>query len=174
MDIFHIQKRYKRIKKQNLRFVFLFYKSEKSSGRVSIVVSLEFISISVEELFHKTLSHNHLICWKILSGLEYLDTSRPKSHASLGNMYKDKTITINQIIAYLIELIAGFILSSFPPESISNNPHRNIYQIENIQAKKTSKEIDKSIKSPNSILDVKSGVVVTAAALAISININFY
>jgi hypothetical protein len=109
----------------------------------------------------------------ILSGLEYLETSKPRSPAILGNMYRDNTITINQIIAYLIEFIAGFILSSFPPERISNNHHRKIYPIEKIQAKNTSSEIARSIKSPNSILDEKSGVVVTAAALAISINISF-
>jgi hypothetical protein len=109
----------------------------------------------------------------ILSGLEYLETSKPRSPAILGNMYRDNTITINQIIAYLIEFIAGFILSSFPPERISNNHPRKIYPIEKIQAKNTSSEIARSIKSPNSILDEKSGVVVTAAALAISINISF-
>jgi hypothetical protein len=74
-------------------------------------------------------------------------------------------------LIFSILVSAGFILSSFPPESISNNHHRNIYQIENIQAKNTSNEIDNKTKSHNSILDVKSGFVVTLAALAISINI---
>jgi len=54
-------------------------------------------------------------------------------------------------IAYLIVFIAGFILSSFPPDKISNKPHHKINIIEKIQAAKTKREIQRSIKSPNSI-----------------------
>jgi hypothetical protein len=66
---------------------FLYYKSEKSSGSSSIVAfPEESISISVDELVQRTLSHKPFICLNILSGLEYLETSKPRSPASLGNI----------------------------------------------------------------------------------------
>jgi hypothetical protein len=59
-----------------------------------------------------------------LSGDEYLVTSSHKRAAILGKTNIDKTITASQIKAYLIEFIAGFILSSFHPDKISKtHPH---------------------------------------------------
>jgi len=55
------------------------------------------------------------------------------------------------IIAYLIVLIAGFILSSFPPERISKSPHHKMKTTEKIQANKTKSEIANNMKSQNSI-----------------------
>jgi len=62
------------------------------------------------------------------------------------------TVTIIPITAYLIVFIAGFILSSLPPERIKSNPHHKINNIENIQADKTNIEIASNTKSQNSIL----------------------
>lgn len=109
----------------------------------------------MELLFQKILSQRFFISLNILSGDEYFETSSPKSHASLGNTNIDKTITQSPINAYLIELIAGLILSSFPQDKIRSTPPHKIYIIENIPANKTISDIARSIKSPKSILEVK-------------------
>jgi hypothetical protein len=55
-------------------------------------------------------------------------------------------------------LIAGLILSSLPPDRISNSPHHNIKTIESIHAKSTNNEIDNSMKSQNSIASQNNGL----------------
>jgi hypothetical protein len=112
------------------------------------------ISIFQDDLVQNILSHKTLISLKILSGEEYLETSKPKSHAIFGKINIDKTITKSQMRAYLMELIAGLILSSFQPDNISKTHHHKMYNIENIQASKTIIEIAKSKKSHISILEV--------------------
>jgi len=109
--------------------------------------------------FHSTLSQRVLISENIFSGLEYLLTSSHKSHAILGKINIAKTIDQSQIKAYLIEFIAGLILSSFHQDNIKSTPHHNIYIIEKIQAKKTIKDIASNIKSPKSIVLDKIQVV---------------
>ena len=121
------------------------------------------------EVFQNILSHNTLISVNILSGDEYFDTSSPKSQATFGNTNIETIITQSPIKANLIELIAGFILSSFHHESISKTPHHKIYIIENIQANNTIIDIANKIKSQNSILDVNK--VWFDEAKAVSINI---
>jgi hypothetical protein len=108
----------------------------------------------------------------ILSGLAYLLTSKPNNLPNIGKRNIDTTVIITPIIAYLIVLIAGFILSSLPPDNISNNPHHKMKTIDSIHAKSTNNEIDKSIKSQNSIASQNNGlcvVVVNANAFSIII-----
>jgi hypothetical protein len=134
----------------------LFYKSEKSGPSGSkLLMSCQITEIS---------SHSNIlfqICSifsNILSGFAYLLTSKPNSLPSIGNRNIDTTVIITPIIAYLIVLIAGFILSSLPPDNISNSPHHRIKTIDNIHAKRTNSEIDNSIKSQNSIASQNNGL----------------
>jgi hypothetical protein len=60
------------------------------------------------------------------------------------------TVTTIPITAYLIVLIAGFILSSFPPDNMSKRPHHNIKTIEKIQAAKTNMDIASKTNSQKS------------------------
>lgn len=168
MDVLFIQQRHK-IKK-NLQIEDFFYRSEKSVGRVPVLHHLVSKFTFVDEVFQKIVSHNTLISWKILSGEEYFETSSPKSPASFGNTNIDKTITQSPIRAYLIELIAGFILSSFPQDKISKTPPHKIYIIENIPANKTISDMASNIKSQKSILEVNN-VAFWEEAYAISKNI---
>lgn len=133
-----------------------FYKSEKSEGRVSTSLIFHSTSIFQADFVQNILSHKTLISLKILSGEEYFVTSKPKSHAIFGNTNIDKTITQSQIRAYLIELIAGLILSSFQPDNISKTHPHKIYNIENIQANKTIIEIANNKKSQISILELNN------------------
>lgn len=72
-------------------------------------------------------------------------------------------------------LMAGFILSSFPPDKISNNPHHNINTIENTHANNTNNDIASRIKSPKAIFDDKIALPeVLMFACTGSINIFFY
>lgn len=48
-------------------------------------------------------------------------------------------------------MIAGLILSSFPPERINKSPHHNINTIENIPAARTKRDIASNIKSQKAI-----------------------
>ena len=64
----------------------------------------------------------------------------------------------------LIVLIAGLILSSFPPERINSKPHHNINTIESIHANKTKRDIDNSIKSQNVIVSANNGLLVAVVA----------
>jgi len=61
-------------------------------------------------------------------------------------------------------LIAGLILSSFPPERIKSSPHQRINTIENTHANKTNKEIANKMKSPNAMLLVKMVLPVSPIA----------
>lgn len=168
MDVLFIQQRHK-IKKIFKKKIF-FYKSEKSVGRVPVLLPLVSKFTFDDELFPKIVSHNTFISWKILSGEEYFETSSPNNPANFGNTNIDKTITQRPIKAYLIELIAGLILSSFHPDKISKTPPHKIYIIENIPANKTISDIASNIKSPKSILEVNN-VPVWEEAYAISKNI---
>jgi len=47
--------------------------------------------------------------------------------------------------------MAGFILSSFPPDKIRSSPHHRINMIERRPAAKTNKDIAKRINSQKSI-----------------------
>jgi hypothetical protein len=49
-------------------------------------------------------------------------------------------------------LIAGLILSSFPPERIRRSPHQSINTIDRIHAARTKREIARRINSQKSIL----------------------
>lgn len=101
-----------------------FYKSEKSVGRESTEVSDE-VHIQEEDVFQNIWSQRCFIWANILSGEEYFVTSSHKSHATFGNTNIEITITANHIRAYLIELIAGLILSSFHQDKISKtHPHK--------------------------------------------------
>jgi hypothetical protein len=62
-------------------------------------------------------------------------------------------------MAYLIVFIAGFILSSFHQDKISNNPHQSTNIIEKTQAAKTKIEIASKTKSQNSTAPQKTEVV---------------
>lgn len=137
-------------------FQTFFYKSEKSEGRVSTSLIFHSISIFQVDLVQNILSHNTFISLKILSGEEYFVTSKPKSHAIFGKTNIDSTITPSQIRAYLIELIAGFILSSFHHDKISKTHPHKIYNIEKIQANKTIIEIANNRKSQISILELNN------------------
>jgi hypothetical protein len=103
-------------------------------------------------------------------GLAYCFTSIPNSPPKIGKTNIETTVTIIHITAYLIVLIAGFILSSLPPDNIKSKPHHKINRIDNIPAINTNSEIIVNIKSPGSILGQKIGVVllVSIAAFAIS------
>lgn len=61
-----------------------------------------------------------------------------------------RTVTTIPITAYLIVLIAGFILSSFPQESISKSHHQSIKTTEKIQAAKTNIDIASKTNSQKS------------------------
>ena len=112
-------------KKDVLQAKHLFYKSEKSEGSSSTFLIFHSASILPAELVPNILSQSTLISLKILSGEEYFETSNPSNPAIFGNTNIESTITHNQISAYLIELIAGLILSSFHPDKISNtHPQR--------------------------------------------------
>jgi len=52
-------------------------------------------------------------------------------------------------------LIAGLLLSSFPPERISKSPHHRMKSIERRPAAKTKSEIARSTNSPKSIFASK-------------------
>lgn len=134
-----------------------FYKSEKSS---QIFGESDFKSKSTEDPPEdlKILSHNVFIWEKILSGSEYFVTSNHKRPAIFGNTNIDNTITHNQINAYLIEFIAGLILSSFQPDKINKTPHHKIYIIEKTQANNTIADIANNTKSQKSIWDVNKAL----------------
>jgi hypothetical protein len=100
----------------------------------------------------------------ILSGLAYLFTSNPNNLPKIGNKNIVNTVIITPIIAYLIVLIAGLILSSLPPERINNKPHHSINTIESIHANKTKRDIDSNIKSQNVIVSANSGLLVAVVA----------
>ena len=144
MDIFNISKGYKITKKDPKWVFFSYYKSEKSAGNSSILSILVFVHIYVE-LFQKIWLQISSIFSNILFGWAYCSTSSPKSPQSIGNKNMVNTVTTIPITAYLIVLIAGFILSSFPQESISKRPHHKMKTIENIPAAKTN--IDIAIKT---------------------------
>jgi len=136
----------------------LFYKFEKSGPNVSkLSISCHTTEIS---------SHSNIlfqICSifsKILSGLAYLLTSNPNNLPNIGNRKIDTTVIITPIIAYLIVLIAGFILSSFPPDNIRRRPHHKINTIDNIPANNTKSEIDNNIKSQKTIASQNNGLCV--------------
>jgi len=133
------------------------------------------IQIFHEEFVPNILSPSTLISLKILSGEEYFETSNHKSPAIFGKTKIESTITHNQISAYLIELIAGLILSSFHPDKISKIHPQRIYKIENIPAKSTMSEMANKRKSPISIFDVNKTLLVCAPfvdiASAVSKNI---
>jgi len=92
---------------------------------------------------------------KILFGCAYFSTSRPRSLPNIGNKKIVRTVTTTQMIAYLIVLIAGLILSSFPPESIRSKPHQSMKRIERSPAVRTKRDIARSINSPKSIFPSK-------------------
>lgn len=140
-------------------------------------MSLIFDSIfTLDDFVQNILSHNTLISINILSGEEYFVTSNHRSHAIFGKINIDNTMTHNQINAYLIELIAGLILSSFHQDKISKTPPHNIYNIEKIPANKTISAIQNKRKSPISILEVNKALVdwdpLIHIANTVSININ--
>jgi len=70
-----------------------------------------------------------------------------------------KTVTTTPITAYLIVLIAGLILSSFPPERIRSRPHHSIKRIESRPAAKTKREIARRTNSQKSICASKTDPV---------------
>lgn len=152
MDVFFISKRHSLTKKDMQKHIF-FYKSEKSHGSVSDFLISDSWSAESPPLL-KILSPNTFISLKILSGEENFETSSPNNPAIFGNTNIDKTITHNPITAYLIELIAGLILSSFPPERMSNTPPQRIYIIEKIPANNTIIAIANNMKSPKSIWEL--------------------
>jgi hypothetical protein len=135
--------------KQKLLFLLIFYKSEKSEGISSIDVPEE-PQERVAFFFQNTLFQIYSIFSKILFGCAYFSTSSQSKFPSIGKKNIVKTVTTIHIIAYLIVLIAGFILSSFPQESIRSNPHRRINIIEKTHDTKTKREIAVRIKSQSS------------------------
>jgi hypothetical protein len=72
------------------------------------------------------------------------------------------------MIAYLIVLIAGLILSSFPPERIRSKPHHRINTIDKIPANKTNREIDNNTKSQNVIVSANNGLLLVAEAVVVN------
>ena len=135
--------------------VFLFnyvYKSEKSSGKSSVKSHEDDEDV---ELVPNILFPISSIFSKILFGCAYLSTSSPSSLPSMGKRNIVSTVTITPIMAYLIVLIAGLILSSFPPERIRRRPHQRINSIESTQAARTKSDIARSINSPKSIFHSK-------------------
>lgn len=154
MDLFLIQKRYK-IKKERLKsfFFYLIYKSEKSLGNQSEVLFIDGLD---EDVVHQnTLFHISSIFSNILWGFAYLSTSNPSKEPKIGNKNIVKTVTTIPITAYLIVLIAGFILSSFQPDKTSKSHHHNINIIDNTHASNTNIEIANNMKSQNDIVEFK-------------------
>jgi hypothetical protein len=98
-------------------------------------------------LLPKTLFQISSIFSKILLGSAYFSTSSHNNLPNIGNINIVNTVIIIPITAYLIVLIAGFILSSFPHERIRSKPHHNINTIEKTPEDRTNKEIDSNIKS---------------------------
>ena len=121
-----------------------FYKSEKSEGN-SLIFSISTF-VQTQE-FQKTIFQISSIFSKILLGWAYFSTSNHNNLQRIGKRKIVKTVIIIQITAYLIVLIAGFILSSFHQDKTSNNHPRKIKIIEKIQAAKTKIEIANKIKS---------------------------
>jgi len=129
--------------------LILFYRSEKSSGKSSVK------SDDDDEDDHPLVVPNILfhICSifsKILFGCAYFSTSNPRSLPRIGNKNIVRTVTITPIMAYLMVFIAGFILSSFPPERIKRSPHQSIKSIESTHAASTKRDIARSMNSPKS------------------------
>jgi hypothetical protein len=60
-------------------------------------------------------------------------------------------VTTTPITAYLIVLMAGLILSSFPPERIRSNHPQRINKIDRTPAARTKNDIVRSTKFPKSI-----------------------
>ncbi|MDR3150970.1 MAG: hypothetical protein LBU14_05310 [Candidatus Peribacteria bacterium] len=147
--------------------ILLFYKSEKSTGRGSL------IEYQGSEFLQNILFQISSIFSNIFLGSAKL-TSSHKNFQRVGNTNIAKTVTTIQITAYLIVFIAGFILSSFHQDNIKSNPHHNINIIENTDATKTNIEITSKIKSHASILLQKTEVVVHQAAYIVSITIKNY
>ena len=138
--------------------VFFYKSSINQSGNQSI----SWIHVVVlSEEFHKTLVQIFWIVENILSGEPYSFTSKPSSQANLGKIKIEITIITKPKREYLIELIAGFIFSSLPPDSIKSNPHHKINQIEKIQAARTIKDIVKRMKSQSSICEENIGAELT-------------
>lgn len=139
--------------------LYLFYKSSINQSGNQSISSIHVVVLSVE--FHKTLVQISWIVENILSGEPYWLTSNPSNQANLGKINIEITIITRPKREYLIELIAGFIFSSLPPDNIKSNPHHNINQIEKIQAARTIKDIVKRIKSQSCICDENIGVELT-------------
>lgn len=146
-----------------------FYRSEKSGHNVS--GSSKFIHEFLISFQPKILFQISSIFSKILSGLAYLFTSKPNNLHKIGKRNIDNTVIITQMIAYLIVLIAGLILSSFPPDNINSNPHHKMNTIDNTHANKTNNEIASKIKSQNAIDSQNIGFVCVDKASACVINI---
>jgi len=83
----------------------------------------------------------------IAQGLAYCSTFIPNNHHNIGKINIETTVIIKPITAYLIVFIAGFILSSFHPDRINNNPHHNIKTIDSIPDVKINKDIIVRTKS---------------------------
>jgi len=130
------------------------YKSEKSAGKLSKFVFVEFVVVG-EVLLPNTLFPISSIFSNILCGFAYFSTSKPRSLPNTGKRNIVSTVTTTQITAKRIVLIAGLILSSFPPERISNNPPQRINKMESIPAARTKREIIKRMNSPKSIFASK-------------------
>jgi len=122
----------------------MFYKSEKSEGKESILSIDQFIVV-VE--FQKTLFQISSIFWNILLGAAYFSTSNHNSLPNIGKRKIVNTVTTIPITAYLIVFIAGLILSSLPPDKINNNPPHSINTIENTPDANTNIDIASKIKS---------------------------
>ncbi len=159
------------IKLINLIGVFIFYKSEKSVGKLSIPSIDE--SKLLDEVLPNILFQISSIFSNILFGSAYFSTSNHKSLHKIGKRNIVRTVTTIPITAYLIVLIAGLILSSFLPAKINNNPHHKIKTIENIQEAKTNNEIANNINSPLFIVGQKIALLwFKAYVVSIIININ--
>jgi hypothetical protein len=130
----------------------LFYKFEKSVGRLSKFFGLPVGIQGFDEEFQNILFHILSILLKIAVGLAYFLTSNHKSLPNIGKTNIVKTVTTIPITANLIVLIAGLILSSFHHDNIRSSHHQRIKTIEKIQETNTNHDIANNIKSQNSIL----------------------
>jgi len=130
---------------------YFYYKSEKSAGKSSRDSGCDVLYCVELPPHQNILSQISSIFSKILCGFAYFSTSKPRSLPNTGNKKIVRTVTTTHITANRIVLIAGLILSSFPPESIKSKPHHKMKIIERSQAANTNNEIAKRTNSQKSI-----------------------
>jgi len=130
-------------------------------------------SIFISSLDQKNLVDRSFIVKNIALGETYFETLSQSISQTFGEINIARIIIINQIIEYLIELIAGFVFSSFQPDNISITHHHIKKKTASIHENKTTKAIATLIISSSSYAFAHAiqGSLV-AIAFAISINIS--